>query len=131
MRPKTSGPRPASDICRTCAPAADENPCHGEQPAADLCRIHHPTFGARASLRSVCSRAVAAGSSGSASWCVTGGRLFCAVEGTLPRRMNMVMRQSITVRGITGLAVSVAARWRHVVFSMRFHLLRRRRDLRG
>jgi hypothetical protein len=50
-------------------------------------------------------------------------RLFCAFKGPLPRRMNMVMRQSVAVRWIARLAVAVAARRRHIVFSMRFHLL--------
>jgi len=52
-----------------------------------------------------------------------GDQLFCAVKGPLPRRMNMVMRQSVTMTRITRLPVSVAARRRHVVFSMGFHLL--------
>jgi hypothetical protein len=51
------------------------------------------------------------------------GRLV-AVESALYRWVNMMMGQSVTVRWIAGLPVSVTARWRHIVLSMAAHLLR-------
>ena len=51
------------------------------------------------------------------------GRL-CAIERALLRRMNVMVRLPVAVRWIAGLAVAMAARRRHVVFSMGFHYLR-------